>query len=244
MFKIDKTLIDNMNMNRACIVIKHEETIVEKPMPPEELELEDEDDEQELLKKAKEKAQQHLQNAQNEAQSIICGAKEQAEELKETAREEGLAQGLSEAEERFKALIAARTEELDSAFKEIDEYKDRLYQALESHVLELSIEIAQKIINIELERNDEAFVELVKNAVNNLKKADQFMLTVSRADYDRFFKNDIDWLLESNGADCEVISDPHMEQGDCVLETNNEILDASVSVQLGNIKRYLNEQVE
>lgn len=242
MFKIDKTLVNNMNMNRSFIVITHKETVMEIKPKHEAMTLEDD---KQLPEEIREKAQEYVESANLKAAQIISGANAQAEEIKELARQEGLAQGVADGAAQLKAQLRARIEELGGALDQIEAYRTGLFDALNRQVLELSLGIAEKIINFTLDKDDRAYRELVKNAVENLKKSDDFTLSVSRADYERFFKESTQWLSEQTGCGLfQVEGDPHMKKGDCVIETDNEILDAGVSMQLKKIHQYLNEQVE
>ena len=242
MFKIDKTLVNNMNMNRSCIVITHKQTVREKTPKHEMITL---DDDKQLPEEIREKAREYVESANLKAEQIISHAHVQADDLKEQARQEGYSQGLCEGAAQLKEQLRARVEELGGAIDQIEAYRTSLFDALSAQILDLSLGIAEKIINIELDKDETAYKELVKKAVESLKKSDDFTLSVSRQDYERFFKESAQWLSEQTGCGLfQVETDPHMKKGDCVIETENEILDAGVAMQMKKIHQHLSEQVE
>jgi len=112
-------------------------------------------------------------------------------------------------------------------------------------VLNLAMDIAEKIINIELQRDDKVFMEIAKKAVAGLKQADSFALRVSRGEFDKYFKDGGAWLREATGCgEFEAVCDSNLEPGSLVLESDEEIINASVAVQLEKTRQYLEEQVE
>lgn len=238
MFKIDKTLVDNMNMNKSCIVITHKETAKKRPPVHEKISL---DDDGELPPAIKEKAQSFVQSANTKAQQIIAQAMDEADQIKEAARQQGLNEGLAQAVgEHEKQAV-----ELKSAIALLDTYRESLFAALQDEVLDLSLEIAEKIINIELEKNDTAYRELVIKAVESLKRSDQFTLHVSRGEYERHFKDAAPWLkAQTDCGEYEVVIGHGLKPGDCLIESDRELIDAGVSTQLGKIKTHLNERVD
>lgn len=237
MFKIDKTLVDNMNMNKSCIVITHKETTKRTPSS-EKMTL---NDDSELPPEIREKAMEFVQSANIKAQQIISNALAQAEEIKEEARREGISAGLAESQDKLEEQF----KDFQSILLKLEEYRDSLFEALQSDILDLSIDIAEKIINIALEKDDTAYKELVKNAVESLKRADKYALYVSRSDYERFFKDCPPWLkAQTESGEFEVICDTSKKQGECVIESDKEIVDAGISRQLNKIRRHLEEQAD
>lgn len=238
MFKIDKTLVDNMNMNKSCIVITHKETAKQRPPVQEKISLEED---AELPKAIQEKAKNFVQNANAKAQQIISQAMAEADQLKETARQQGLNEGLMQAADEHKKQL----NQLQKAIANVETYKESLFDALQDEVLGLSLDIAEKVINTELEKDDTAYRELVIKAVNSLKRSDHFTLYVSKSEYERFFKDAAPWLkAETECGEYETVIDHGLESGDCIIESDNELIDAGVSTQLGKIKKHLSEQVE
>lgn len=243
MYKIDKTLIDNMNINRSFIVITPKETIRREDKIPEKL-LSIEDEEQ-LPSAVREKAQEFIQDANEKAQKILNSAHSEAHQIKETARREGYDIGIAEGRQCAADELASKNEEMKDVLSKLEAYRQNLYQTLEADILSLSLDVAEKIINIHLERDDKLYRDIVRKAAASIRHADDFSLYVSKDEYKRYFKDGAQWLREE--AQCtnvEVICDGNLPKGSCIIEADSEIVDAGIPMQISKISRFLSEQVE
>lgn len=243
MYKIDKTLIDNMNLNRSFIVItpketiRREEKVLEKVLSVEE--------EEQLPPAVREMAHGYIQTANEKAQQIIYNAQVEAEQIKEAAQKEGYEQGLEEGRLAAAAELAANNKEVQSVLGRVEQYRQNLYQTLEADVLSLSMDVAEKIVNIEIDRNNNVFKDIVKKAITSIRHADDFSLYVNKEEYERYFQDGGQWLCDETGVkSVDVIADGHVPAGSCIVEADSEIVDAGIPMQLNKIGQYLSEQVE
>ena len=247
MFKIDKTLVDNMNQNRSFIVITHKETRKESGGASEMLlgEAALLDSDIQIPQPVRDKARDLLHGAQAKAQQILQGATARAEEIKNVARQEGCDAGMADAAAKIAEETAAQNEEARVLIEETAHYREELYGQLQESVLPLAMDIAEKIINIQLQKDDRVYMEIAKKAVLGLKQSDDFMLRVSRGEFDKYFRDGGQWLRE--GTDCgdfEAVCDSSLEPGDLVIESNDEVINAGIAMQLDKTRQYLKEQVE
>lgn len=243
MYKIDKTLIDNMNLNRSFIVITPKETIRREERTLGKVLCAEE--EEQLPPAVLEMAREYIQNANEQAQQILYNARVEAEQIKEAAQSEGYEQGLAEGRQRAAAELQAKNDEVKGVLLRVESYRQNLYQTLESDILSLSMDVAEKIVNLHMEANDNVFKDIVKKAVACIRHAEDFSLYVSKDDYERYFKDDGQWLRhEAQLASIEVVADGSLPKGSCIIEADSEIVDAGVSMQLNKIGQYLSEQVE
>ncbi len=247
MFKIDKTLVDNMNQNRSFIVITHKETRKESGGSS-EIPLGDaallESDTQ-IPQPVRDKARELMHSAQAKAQQILQAAAARAEEIKNEARQQGCDAGVADAADEIARKIAAQNEEARVMIEQTAQYRDELYDQLQESVLPLAMDIAEKIINIQLQKDDKVYMEIAKKAVMELKQSDDFMLRVGRGEFEKYFRDGGQWLRE--GTDCgdfEVVCDPSLEPGGLVIESNDEVINAGIAMQLDKTRQYLKEQVE
>jgi len=235
LFRIDKSLVDTMNSNKQFVMITPKEVfeqVVPQPRVREET-------------KPPETQQDILQYAAAEAETILQEAKNQAAEIRKAASQEGYYEGKRKAQEEMDALIRAQAEDAKRVFSQIETYKQGLHQYIMENALELSFNIAEKIVNINLKRDDTLYVEIAKEAIRALNASSKFALRVSRAEYDRFFKKGAQWLRDDIGcAPFEVVCDPYMAEGGCIAESDEGVVEAGVSEQLGKLKRILGGRTE
>lgn len=242
MFKINQSLVEQMSANKSVVVITPRPVAVpEEPQPAEEIQ----DSEEQPAVDPAEQAQRTIQSANEQAEAIIRDAYEKAEKIRESAMQEGYNKGKNDAAAETSEFMQEQTNMARSVFANLERYKENLYSELRDSVSQLAFDIAEKIVNFELQKDDKVYEGIVIKAINELKSAEKLMIHVSKAEYERFFKQGGEWLQgETGGVPFEVVCDGQLEDGVCVLESGDEVLNASTQVQLGRIKHQLEEKAE
>jgi len=230
-----------MNLNRSCIVITPKETVrrddklLEKSLSAES--------EEQIPPAVREMARAYIEDAGEKAKQIISNARLEAERIREAAREEGFEQGLEEGRRQAADELAQSREHVSKVLSGVEAYRKDLYNMLESDVLALSMDVAEKVVSIVLKRDDQVFKDIVKKAILSVRHADDFSLYVSKADYERYFQDGTQWLFdEAQGVSVDVTADGSLPEGSCIIEAGSETVDAGIPMQLKKIRRYLGEQ--
>lgn len=219
-----------MNSNKSFVVIKHKDIAFSAHR------LEAEPGVQ------KTENRDYLREIENEAERILEEARSEAEEIRKAAWNQGYEEGRNTAGSEVTDYIKEQKNEARSIFASLEKYKQELFGDLEDSVLTLSFDIAEKIINIQLKKDDKLYIGIVKKAIENLKGAEKFVLRVGRAEYEKFFKEGAQWLRDETGCiPFEVVCDPQMGEGGCILESDDRILNAGVQLQLSKIRHLLQE---
>ncbi len=190
--------------------------------------------------------------AQVEAEAIVGHAREQADQILQeagAAADEIRANAYNKAVEAGKAESVRRTDaEMLIMRKDLKDLTQRLNSALsaslaetvdkwEGELLELSIDIARKIINVELDKDDAAFKSLVQNAISHMRGDAKITLRVSEREYTSYFsQGDAYFKLGGEQVKTPVVADPQLGKGDCAVESEGEMIDAGVERQLGALK--------
>ena len=113
------------------------------------------------------------------------------------------------------------------------------------NVIELSFDIAQKITNIQLKKDDTVYVDIARKAIQALNSSAKFALHVSRSEYDRFFKEGGQWLRDEIGCvPFEVVCDPYVQEGGCLVESDEGVINGGIPEQLGKLRRVLEKRTE
>lgn len=241
MFKIDKSSVEYIDSNKSIVVIKQwkqEEKVKkteakEKPPAVEEAAGN--------LTLPAENPEEIIRNAKLDAEMIVQQAINKVADIKAEAWREGYAKGAEESRAEYEALCRENREKFQAAMNGLEELHGEIMAELEEDILQLSLDIAEKIVNIQLERDDILFVGLVKNAVQKLNPKEKFILRVNQREYDKYFANGSEWLeIELESAPLSVVRDPTIAPGGCVLESDEGIIKAGMDVQLKNIAASLN----
>jgi len=233
LFRVDKSIIENMNINKEFVVVipKPMQTHVKPSKPqPAEAPLTEQD---------------ILHRATVQAERIVADAQNSAVEIKQGAWKEGYREGREEAQRELDAMIVAQAEDAKNVFAKMEAYGQDMRQQLLDSVLSLSFDIAEKIVNEQFKRDDKVYIGIAKRAIQALNASSKFALHVSRTEYERFFKEGGQWMQEEIGSvPFTVICDPVMGEGGCIVESEAGVVDAGVSEQLSKLQRVLAGRTE
>jgi len=165
--------------------------------------------------------------------NLISRAQEEADTIKETAAKEGYRAGIEQAESD---IIALRSKIADfvSAKKEVFEY-------IAPDILEISVDIAQKIIKKEVTQNPEIILESILDVMKSISK-DESKITIRLNPLQvDLVRTELPEYISAMGVEAKitVVGDDSVAEGGCILNTNNGIVDASLDTQLDIIKEAL-----
>ena len=165
--------------------------------------------------------------------NLVSRAHEESENIKRSAFEEGYRLGMEKAQadiEQFRAELS----NFMNAKKDVFEY-------IAPDILEISVDIAKKIIKREIETDPQMIIDTIIDVLKSVSKNEPKITIRVRPQAVQFVKDVIPNLTYQYGIDAKisVIADPSIGDGGCVLETNNGIVDASVDTQLEIIKNAL-----
>ena len=211
----------------------------------------------EILKEAKAeaaaKASVITENARKEAAAIILAAREQAEEELRSAHIEGFNEGAEEGRRSYDERLETKVRELDDEYDKrisgddeklkrvIDElYNERTntFDGLEEKVVGLALEVVRKVINPSEERFGGVFEMLIKNALKQINPEGKVIIRVSSAEYERFFSSGSVLFELDRGVSvtASVLRDASLGEGDCVIDTEDETINAGFDSQLKYIQ--------
>ena len=193
-------------------------------------------------------------NAVKMAGEITEKAREEAEriraEAKEAGYQEGFEEGFSEGKKKayidHKAELDLRLEEFQSTMKvtieRVTEEKDRILDRYMDDLKKITLTIAEKIIQTSLKSSGEIIKRMIAAAAGKLKKTQWVKIYVSQKDAGMMIQGDVGLLNELShiSGNIKIISMDHAEDGTCIIELPEEIIDVSVNTQIENIKGILN----
>ncbi len=198
-----------------------------------------------------------LNQAREEAEQILAQARQRAEaeqeEIRAGARDEGYregyAQGIAKAMDdsvRDREATAARLEKEVQAFLEKASLaREEMLLQTREELLELCLSIAEKVVRVSLKSSSEVIVRMIQTATERMKRQEWVHIYISGCDA-RQLAQISPALTSTLGALSQHIKVVPMgddEIGTCIVETPEEIADASVSTQMSNIRDVLHDQM-
>ena len=194
-----------------------------------------------------------LAEARAEAEKILAEAREtakaEAELIYQTAKgegkaigyEEGIAQALEEGklhQEEQAALMAA---EVDKFLEQASVALDRQLDENINELRDLAIAIAEKVVCISLRSSTEIIGRMVQAALDKRKHREWIHIYISESDAKRMSQVPATLTNAVSGLSDRVRIIPMSDDdsGTLVIEMPDEIIDASASTQMGNIRSML-----
>ena len=198
-----------------------------------------------------------LKQAREEAEQLLAGAraaaKAEQEEIRMGARDEGYregyAQGIGKAMEdaqRDKEAVAERLEKEVQAFLEkAGMAREEVLLQAQDELLDLCIAIAEKVVRVSLKSSSEVIVRMIQTATERLKRQEWVHIYISGCDTKSAAQISpaLTTALGALSQHVKIIPMGDDEGGTCIVETPEEIIDASVSTQMTNIRDLLRDQM-
>jgi len=183
----------------------------------------------EIVATAEQLALEYKENARREAE-IECGR------IRANAQQEGYDLGIRQASDEY----ADRIRGLDVKAAELENQYNQAFDQLEPQFVELITNIYERIFKIVLSDYEQILINLVTDIMKKNNNTKVFMIHLSSADYAQITDKHREELeTAAAGAKVDLIEDVGLKQTQCLLETDNGVLDCGVDTQLTELKKKL-----
>ncbi|MCI9643838.1 MAG: F0F1 ATP synthase subunit delta [Oscillibacter sp.] len=204
-------------------------------------------------------AEQIIADAHRRAGEILDQARLEAEikaqELFESSRQsglesgraEGLAQGAAQALQEGQRAQRRQAEELAADF---DKFLERAGAALDRQMDEnvgdlrdLAIAIAEKVVCVSLKSSSEVIGRMIQTAIDKRKRREWAHIYIAECDAKHLSKVPASLMnaLSALSDRVRIIPMADDEAGTCIIETPDEIVDASAATQMNHIRTLLSD---
>ena len=161
--------------------------------------------------------------------NLISRAREEADAIRESAVKEGYQAGMEQASEEL--------QQVRETFAAFMNAKQEVYEQIAPDILEISVDIAQKIIKKEVSEDPQVLVNNIVDVLKSLSKDEnKIALRVNPVQVD-VVKQQVPEILTIAGLDARVsvLADEEVSEGGCLVTTSNGVVDATVETQLSVI---------
>ena len=204
----------------------------------------------EIEQEAALKAEEILQKAKEDAEALVEKAKEQIEQMKKAAEQSGYEKGMLEG--RKKAETECKTEyekmsrntlqDVKEVIENVEQMKEDLLKRYRNQLKDVAIAIAEKVIQVSLKSSEEVIERMVISATERLKTREWAKVYIARCDAELMVEGDTVLLQHLNHLSdhVKIVVMENETPGTCIIELPDEIIDASASTHMVNIKEILN----
>lgn len=127
-------------------------------------------------------------------------------------------------------------------FEELKAYKESIYSPCEREMTELSLAIAKKVIQREVEKPD-SVLDCVRMAIKSVVASGEIVIKVNPRDLEVLnnYKSEISKFTGTGSKGLKIEADSEIGKGGCVIETNYGEVDATINSILGDIEERLRD---
>lgn len=204
---------------------------------------------------AQAEADRLIQNAKAQAEHIIEQAKQAAEtevsRIYQRASEDGYNQGYAEGHQKGQAEASAAmnkaaqdaVDAVQRFLSQANQTRDAEIDKLSAEVLDVAVAVAEKVIHVSLKSSEEIIKRMIITATEKLKRRQWVQIYVADCDVKGVAQSDpsLAAALSSLSDHIKIVPMKDAEPGTCIVEMPDEIIDASASTQLENIRSVIHE---
>ena len=210
---------------------------------------------EQALSLAQAQADELIRNARAQAERIIEEAKQAAEaevaRIHQQASEEGYNQGYVEGQRKGEeeASAATRKAALESVeavrrfLTQANNMRDEKIDKLSGELLDVAVAVAEKVIHVSLKSSEEIIKRMIIAATEKMKRREWVQIYVADCDVKGVAQSDpsLTAALSCLSDHIKIVPMRDAETGTCIVEMPDEIIDASASTQLENIRSVIHE---
>lgn len=219
-------------------------TIQNKEEPEEEQEEPVEETVQEVS------ADEYIRQAEEKAELILRDAREQAELLREQGyaegRKLGYEEGVQDAYEEQRMILDKEIQALQTnvadVIRSVSTEKEKLMETVVDDLKKISLAVAEKIIQTSLQSSEDIIKRIILAATDKMKKRQWAKIYITKCNTGISLEADVEFLerLSRLSDNVKIVTMDNAEEGTCIIELPDEVIDASVGTQLKNIKDIIN----
>ena len=165
--------------------------------------------------------------------NLISRAREEAQTIKESASKEGYQAGLNQAQTDI--------DEVKNSLAAFINAKQEVFDYIAPNIMEISIDIAKKIIKREIEQEPSLILDNIAEILKTLSKEEtKITLRVNPVQVS-ILKTEVPEIANNLGLEAKIfiVADENVTEGGCMATTTNGVIDATIETQLSVISEAL-----
>lgn len=210
---------------------------------------------EQALSLAQAQADELIRNARAQAEHIIEEAKQAAEaevaRIHQQASEEGYNQGYVEGQRKGEEEASAATRKaaqesvqaVQRFLTQANNMRDEKIDKLSGELLDVAVAVAEKVVHVSLKSSEEIIKRMIIAATEKMKRREWVQIYVADCDVKGVAQSDpsLTAALSCLSDHIKIVPMRDAETGTCIVEMPDEIIDASASTQLENIRSVIHE---
>ena len=191
----------------------------------------------------KQEAEDILANSRFEAERLLSETNNKIRILEQEAYEKGYKKGEQEA---FQSHEKTREEFYASTRKvlqEVEQIRKQIYEDTEKEILELAVNIAQRLVCSQLALKPETIVDIAKEACTQVKDYEMVIVYVQPEQLESISARQEEIAAQLYKTKrLKIVADSSITSGGCRVETEHGYIDATIPTMLEKLNRVLEGQ--
>jgi len=173
---------------------------------------------------------------------MLAAARRDAQRIRDEAYKEGYDAGHTEAAEEVIGEANGLLDALKELNSELRAEQERLLSEAEPRLVELAVQIAEKILHHELTQDAGAVRATVAAALSKLTERDRVTIRANPSDVAIINEFKLDVAEAFDGVhEVSIVSDENIARGGCIVETDMLRVNGDIAAQLKQIEQQLTE---
>lgn len=191
---------------------------------------------EEKQEEAREQARVVLDEADKEAAQILDRARQEVESVRQQAFDQGYEEGKAEGIRQGQSEIEnAKSEILQEKKNFQKQYEDTMAQ-MEPKFADVLCTLLQKLTGVLVSDQKEVLAYLIHRTMTDMEPSSKFVLRVSTEDLPYMEAHKEEILMKAGvDATVEVQEEKSLKEGECIIETDSQMMDCSFRTQLKNM---------
>ena len=176
-----------------------------------------------------EEARRIVEAARQEAERIVAEAREQAAAIEKEAEKRGYAAGLAQGKEDGRKPFLAKAAALDKLLTAVGRHRFAVHQQYLEDLRHVVLTVLDRVVHHEVSVNPQVITACLRRALTYVAEGGRVEVRLHPEDFQRLREaalTDPGLLADTERVD--LVEDPSLEVGDCLLKTDFGEVDGSV----------------
>ena len=181
-------------------------------------------------------SQQIISEARSQAMSILQQAEQQRDAIITAATEEGMRLGHEQGIAKANEELQQQRQKLEEIGRQKEKEYEDLIAEVEPRYVDVLCGLIQKITGVMVTDKRDVFLHLIRSGIADMDPARHYTIRVPEEDL-AYVENHKDDILFRIGTDAsiDVQEEKGLEKGDCINETDNQMIDCGFRTQITNL---------
>lgn len=210
---------------------------VEVLLGEEEIAASAEEQANEILEMAKLQANKIVSMAQGDADLVLRRAADERMQIIQSAQKEGFDKGYQDGVQQCQIEYEAKLANLDKRKAELEAEMQQKKEELEPLLVDTILDIFQNITHLLMEDKRDLILEVVNSTFEDIDVSKNYLIRACHEDAVFLKENKDKIVCLSSESSVEIVEDPTMKKGQCLIDADFGIVDCSLDMQMEELIR-------